>query len=307
MASPQDLSIRQLQYFAAVAEALGFRRAAERCHVSQPTLSAQIQQLESVLGVQLFERDRRRVALTRAGQALLVRARAALRALEDVLDEAKRLTDPFVGTLRVGVIPTVAPYLLPEVTPALTARYPRLTVVYREEKTSAIVAHLEAGELDAGLLALEADIGELASAVVLKDPFVAALPKGHRLAQRKRVALHELEQELVLLLDDGHCFREQALEACSRAGAREAAFRATSLATLAQMVSAGAGVTLLPELAVEAENRRGQLAIRPLSPAPARTLALVWRRSSALAGSLQEIAQTMRGATRAERARRQPS
>ncbi|MBK6516665.1 MAG: LysR family transcriptional regulator [Polyangiaceae bacterium] len=299
MPSPQDLSIRQLQYLVAVAETLGFRRAAERCHVSQPTLSAQIRELEGVLGVQLFERTRRRVAVTRAGEALVPRARAVLVALDDVLDEAKRLKDPFAGTLEIGVIPTVAPYLLPDLTPALTARYPKLSVVYREEKTADIVRHLDEGKLDAGLLALEADIGDCASALVQKDLFVVALPKGHRLTKKAKVALEDLEEERVLLLDDGHCFREQALAACSRAGVQEAAFRATSLSTLAQMVSSGAGVTLLPALAVEAENRRGQLTIRPLrAPAPSRTIALVWRRRSALGASLRELAATMKGAVR---------
>lgn len=300
MPSAHDLSIRQLQYAVAVADTLGFRKAAERCHVSQPTLSAQIRELEDVLGVQLFERDKRRVTLTRAGEIVVQRARKVLLGVDDLLNEAKRAGDPFSGTLRIGVIPTVAPYLLPEVTPAVSSKYPKLRLVFREEKTADIVRELDEGLLDAGLLALEADIGDYASAPILKDPFVVALPKGHSLAKKKKLAIDDLDDVPVLLLDDGHCFREQALAACERGGAREAAFRATSLATLAQMVSSGAGATLLPELAVEVENRRGQLDVRPLaSPAPSRTIALVWRKSSPLGGPLGELAQTMRAAFRA--------
>lgn len=299
MPSAQDLSIRQLQYVVAVADTLGFRRAAERCHVSQPTLSAQIREVEGVLGVQLFERDRRRVVVTRAGEALVRRARKVLVDVDDLLSEAKRARDPFVGTLRLGVIPTIAPYFLPEITEGVAAKYPKLRLVFREEKTSDVMREIGEAELDAGLVALEADIGECASAVVTKDPFVLALPKGHPLAKKSKIALSDLDDLSLLLLDDGHCFRDQALAACSKTGVREAAFRATSLATLSQMVSAGAGVTLLPKLAVDVENRRGQLIIRTLAPpVPSRTIALVWRKSSALGAPLTELAQTMRGVFR---------
>src|SRR5580692_99100 len=225
--SVQDLSPRQLQYVVAVAETLGFHKAAERCHVSQPTLSAQVKQLEDVLGVQLFERDRRRVLLTAAG------------------------------------------------------------------------ADLREGRLDAGLLALEADIGEWASGRIADDPFVVALPEGHRLARKKRVAASDLDNENVLLLDEGHCFRAQALSICSRAGAKESTLRATSLSTLAQMVSSGSGITLLPQIAVPVENRRGQLAIRPFtSPAPHRTIALIWRPQSPFAATFRDLADVFRTALR---------
>lgn len=302
-ATVHDLSLRQLEYVVAVADTLGFRRAAERCHVSQPTLSAQIQQLESVLGVRLFERDRRRVLVTAAGEEIVRRARRALVEVEDLLGAATRARDPFTGTFKVGVIPTVAPYLLPEITPALAARYPKLQLVFREEKTAEIVRDLDRGALDVGLLALEAELGDVASAPVRKDPFVVALPPAHPLARKKRLALADLEDERVLLLDDGHCLRAHALSLCSRVGAREAELRATSLATLVQMVSAGAGATLLPALSVEVENRRGQIAVRPLAPpAPSRTIALVWRPRSpfgdafrAIAEAIRDVAQPARG------------
>src|SRR5579863_2855782 len=174
--SAHDLSPRQLQYVVAVAETLGFHKAAERCHVSQPTLSAQVQQLENVLGVVLFERDTRRVLVTAAGEQVIARARRALREVEDLLAAAARMTEPFSGTLRIGVIPTIAPYLLPEVMPRLRATYPKLALLFREEKTADVMRHLEEGALDAGIVALEADLGACARVELAKDEFVAALP-----------------------------------------------------------------------------------------------------------------------------------
>jgi LysR family hydrogen peroxide-inducible transcriptional activator len=300
MANPGDLSLRQLEYIVAIADTLGFHRAAERCHVSQPTLSAQVQQLEGVLGVRLFERDRRGVLVTRAGEELVARARRVLLEVGDLIATATRARDPLKGAYRVGVLPTIAPYLLPEVMPALHARYPDLTLSFREEKTEEVRRELEEGKLDAGLVALEADLGDLASAPVMKDPFVVALPRGHRLARKKRVALDDLEGESVLLLDDGHCFRSQALALCGKTGAREAELRATSLATLVQMVSTGRAITLLPRLAVSVENRRGQIEVRPLTPAtPSRTIALVWRPSSPFDDAFRGIAAALRDTVRA--------
>src|SRR5579859_6209225 len=159
MASLNDLSLRQLQYVVAVADTLGFHKAAARCHVSQPTLSAQVQQLESVLGVRVFERDRRRVLLTPAGADLVARARSVLLGVDDLITVAARLREPFAGSLRIGVIPTIAPYLLPDVTPTVRATYPKLSLVFREEKTADIVRELADGNLDAGLVAGEAELG----------------------------------------------------------------------------------------------------------------------------------------------------
>ena len=293
--SIHDVSLRQLQYAVAVADELGFHKAAARCHVSQPTLSAQVKHLEEVLGVALFERDRRRVLLTAAGEAVVARARRVLVEVEDLATTAERLRDPFAGTLRIGVIPTIAPYLLPDVTPALAKKWPELRMVFREEKTADVVRDLGEGQLDGGIVALESELGELAHETIEKDPFVVALPKGHRLAKKARVELADLDDEPVLLLDEGHCFRDQALALCSRAGARETEFRATSLSTLAQMVSSGAGLTLLPSLAVPVENRRGQLEVRAFkSAAPSRTIVLVHRRSSPLAPAFRAIAAFLR-------------
>lgn len=296
--APHPFSSRQLQYAVAVAETLSFRRAAEVCGVSQPALSSQLAELESALGVQLFERDRRRVLVTAAGKELIERARRILRETDDLVEAAKRLGDPLKGTLRIGVIPTIAPYLLPEIVPILRKRFPRLLVVWIEDKTAALLERMDAGTLDAAVLALEAELGAaLEQEVIAHDPFVVAMPKGHPLADSTApIALDDLRDSDVLLLDDGHCFREQALSLCSAAGLRELSFRATSLPTLAQMVAGGAGITLLPRLAIAAENRRGALAIRRFAePVPSRTLAVVWRKSSPLGPALREVAATLRG------------
>ncbi|MCC6553869.1 MAG: LysR family transcriptional regulator [Polyangiaceae bacterium] len=294
--APHPLSLRQLQYAVAVAEARSFRRAAELCRVAQPSLSAQVAELERALGVQLFERDRRRVIPTGAGEELVARARRLLIEAEDLVEAAARLGDPLAGTLRVGVIPTISPYLLPEIVPALKARHPRLTVAWVEDRTAALRARLEAGEIDAALLALEADIGDVEREVLAADPFLLAAPREHPLARPAGpVRPAELDGAGVLLLDDGHCFRDQALPYCERVGASELGFRATSLPTLAQMVAGGAGVTLLPLLALPTENRNGVLAVRPFAePAPGRTIALVWRRRSPLDAGLRQVAAVIR-------------
>ena len=295
---PYDLSLRQLQYAVAVAAELSFRKAAARCHVSQPSLSTQIAELETALGVELFERDRRRVLVTAAGRQLVERARIVLGDMDDLIEAAQQSRDPLAGTLRIGVIPTISPYLLPRLTPRLRAAFPRLALHWVEDKTDSLVKSLDAGHLDAALVALEADIGDLDRAVIAADPFVLVAPVGHGLA-RKATGLEpaELRDASVLLLDDGHCFRDQALAICASASARELEFRATSLSTLAQMVAAGAGVTLLPSLAVPTETERAALVVRTFAaPAPRRTIALVWRKRSPLAGALQKIAAAVQAA-----------
>jgi len=296
--APHPFSLRQLQYAVAVADALSFRKAAQLCHVSQPSLSSQLAQLELALGVRLFERDRRRVLATAAGKELIERARRLLVDADDLGAAARRASDPLDGTLRLGVIPTVSPYLLPHVTPALRADFPKLTAVWIEDKTDALVRGLETGALDAAILALEAELGEVEHEVVSTDPFMLATAQDDPLGQSSAlVERAELRDADVLLLDDGHCFREQALAYCSRTKARELEFRATSLATLTQMVASGLGVTLLPALAVPTEAERAGLCVRPFAePAPARTLALVWRRRSPIALALRRVAGTLRTA-----------
>lgn len=294
---PLACSLRQLQYLVAVADFGGFRRAADACHVSQPSLSAQVAQVEHALDVQIFERDRRRVRLSPAGAPIVDHARQVLLAMRDLMDVARRHANPLGGTVRVGVIPTVCPYLLPDVTPALARDLAELTIVWREEKTEGLVRALKAGALDGAILALEGDLPGLAHEVIGLDRFVLAAAPGHPLMKSSRpAAAGTLDGARVLLLEDGHCFRDQALAVCARAGATEESFRATSLSTLVQMVGrANGGVTLLPALAVAVENRRGQLAVRPFTrPGPSRTLAIAWRKGSAVATPLKAVAASIR-------------
>ena len=288
--APHPVTLRQLQYLVAVADRSSFRGAAEACHVAQPSLSAQIAAAEDALGVKVFERDSKRVLLTPAGREVIARARAVLAEADRLADLMRALRDPLAGELRLGVIPTIGPYLLPAAAARLRSAFPRLTVYWIEDKTPTLVERLSVGDLDAAVLALEADLPELERHVIGKDRFVLAVAPDHRLAKgRGAVALESLADEPMLLLDDGHCFRTQALAACASAGVVEAGFRATSLSTLVQVAAQGHAVTLLPELAVGLENRSGALALRPLRHPPARTLALVWRPGSPLRTALQAI------------------
>jgi LysR family transcriptional regulator, hydrogen peroxide-inducible genes activator len=295
---PFDFSLRQLQYFLAVAETSSFRKAAELCRVAQPSLSAQIAALETALGVKLFERDNKRVLTTRAGALLLGRARATLIAAAELETAALQSKDPLSATLRIGVIPTISPYLLPIVTPALREALPALRIIWVEDKTTTLTKSLAAGELDAALLALEGVDGDFVRAMIAVDPFALATPYGHPLGVKKRAAApKELEDIGVLLLDDGHCFRDQALAFCGRAHANELAFRATSLSTLAQMVASGAGVTLLPKLAIASERQRAAIEIRPFGqPGPHRTIGLISRRGAALSPAIRAVAATLKAA-----------
>lgn len=299
--APYPVTLRQLQYVLAVAEARSFRRAAEACRVSQPSLSAQVAEVERALGVRLFERDRRRVLVTPAGEALLGRARRVLVEADDLVEAARRHSDPLAGTLRIGVIPTVGPYLLPRAAPALRKALPRLLVLWEEDKTAALVARISAGELDGALLAREAELGDLVHAELAVDPFVLAAPPDHPLVRGAGpLRPADLRGERVLLLDDGHCLRDQALEVCRKGRAEEMGFRATSLPTLVQMVASGAGVTLLPRVAAEMEARHANLRTRAfVRPEPGRTLVLAWRRTAAAEPALRALAAAIREATAA--------
>jgi LysR family hydrogen peroxide-inducible transcriptional activator len=294
--APHPFTLRQLQYVVAVAEELSFRRAAERCRVSQPSLSAQLAQLEGTLGVRLFERGGKPVLLTAAGREIVERAKRLLVDADDLVQASQRVGDPLRGTVRIGVIPTVSPYLLPHVTRGLRKAFPQLTIAWLEEKTEVLLRKLAEGGLEGAIVALEADVGDVERDIIASDPFVLAAHAGHPLATKKTpVASSELRGQELLLLDEGHCFRNQALEVCSVARAREGEFRATSLTTLVQMVAGGAGITLLPELAVAAEAARAGLRVRPLAaPAARRTIAMVWRKRSPLATALRQIAAVVR-------------
>lgn len=275
-------SIRQLTYAIAVSEALNFRRAADACHVSQPALSAQIQELEKKLGTRLFERDRRRVLVTEAGRRMIDRARAILTQVDELVAAAEIQTKPLTGLLRMGVIPTIAPFLLPRALPRVRELYPELRLLLVEDQTASLIRRLSQGELDLLLLALEANLGEAETLPLFRDVFLLATPVQHPLSARKSVRERDLAGEQVLLLEDGHCLRDQALSICKTAGADEVGdFRASSLNTLTQMVAHGIGVTLLPAMAFEAGETSPNLTALPFSrPQPYRTIGLAWRKTS---------------------------
>jgi len=289
-------TVRQLECLVAVAEKLHFGHAAEACYVTQPALSAQIQQLETLLGVKLFERDRRKVLPTAAGDVLARRAGAILADLHDFTEAAAAFKGPLSGTLRLGVIPTAAPYVLPRASREVKRRYPQLRLLLREGQTADLLEHLADGSLDVLLLALEAELGDVETLPLFSDPFVLAVPSDHRLAKRKKVAEKDLLDEQVLLLDDGHCLRDQALSICSRSGAFELGdFRASSLTTLAQMVAGGVGVTLLPELSIGVEGVSSGLALVPFGArGPRRTIGLAWRRSSLRQSEFRHLGEAVR-------------
>lgn len=289
-------TIRQLEYLVAVAETLHFRKAAQNCAVTQPALSAQIQGLEELLGIQLFERNRRRVLLTKAGREAVARARRVLDDCDALAEAARSASEPLAGELRMGVIPTVAPYLLPRVLPCLRENHPKLRLFLREEFTHELIDRLNSGELDCLLLALPASGGDFEHQLLFHDAFWLALPHGHALLARESVKYDDLKDQEVLLLEDGHCLRDQALAICNRGGANESMrVRATSLGTLTQMVSGGLGVTLLPELAIAVEAREGSgVELRPFAePVPQREIGLVWRRGSARAVEFRQLGEEM--------------
>lgn len=293
-----DFTLRQLQYAVAVSETLSFRGAAKLLHVSQPTLSTQLKELEQSLGVTLFERDRRGVMTTPQSGLLFEQMRLVLREALELSDAAARRKDPLAGPMTIGVIPTISPYLLPLVAPALHTSFPKLQLRWVEDKTESLVAGLSSGSLDAALLALEADLGPVDHSVVMVDPFVLCVPKGHRLASTaKPIRTADLAEGPLLLLEEGHCFRSQALEVCSTTRLQEHEFRATSLSTLVQMVASGTGITLLPSVAVAVEGSRADVVTRPLRDLEARrTIALAYRRRSAVGGALVTLAEVMRRA-----------
>lgn len=285
------MNLRDLQYLVALAETRHFGHAALRCHVSQPTLSAQLKKLEEYLGVALIERRPRRVALTPAGAAVVERARRILRDADDIRALARASQDPLGGQLKLGLIPTLGPYLLPRVAPRIAKALPKLRLMLHEYQTASLLDRVVQGELDVAILALPADTRGLVTRSLFAEAFVVAMPEHHRLAARKRLKAADLAGEKLLLLEEGHCLRDQALEVCARAGTEEQDFRATSLETLRQMVAAGLGITLLPRLASEGPfaSARG-LIVRPFSPpAPSRVIGAAWRRSTSRAAAIATV------------------
>jgi LysR family hydrogen peroxide-inducible transcriptional activator len=278
-------TLRQLQYLSLLAQHGSFSRAAEAAHVTQPTLSAGVQELERILGAPVVDRSRQGIILTAAGAEAVARARAILNQAEDLVQACQGAAQPLEGRLRLGVIPTIAPFLLPAALPRLKARYPKLRLFLREDLTARLIADLKAGLLDATLIALPYDTAGLDVAHVSHDPLLAALPADHRLARGASVAAAELDPRELILLEDGHCLRDHTLTACGlgpQKHMQEEGFAATSLGTLVQMVGSGLGVSFLPEMAVAAGlAEMARVTVRPLDPEmTAREIVVAWRAGS---------------------------
>ena len=292
------MNLRDLHYLVALAEHRHFGRAAEASFVSQPTLSTQIKKLEDELGVVLVERTPRKILLTETGRAIAQRARAVLSEVDEIKAIAQRTRDPEAGTLRLGIFPTLGPYLLPHVIPLLRERFPRLELLLTEGKTENIIHMLREGALDAGILALPLHEDSLHAEFLFEEPFVLAVPDNHPLTRHKaKLKLSDLANERLLLLEDGHCLRDQALEVCQLAGAGEkTGFRATSLETLRQMVAANVGITLLPTLATKPPMARTDNVhlIEFAGHAPSRRIAMVWRKSASMSTFLLRLSKVFR-------------
>jgi LysR family transcriptional regulator, hydrogen peroxide-inducible genes activator len=292
------MNLKDLKYLVALADTGHFGKAAERTFVSQPTLSAQLKKLEEYLGVKLVERQPKNVQLTEVGKQIVVRARRMLDEGDEIVALARSNTDPFAGKLKVALIPTIGPYLLPRVMQKIRKGLPHLGLMLYEYQTEALLKRLRDGEIDLGIMALPAIADGIESRALYEENFTVALPNNHPLAAKTSIKVQDLKGHTLLLLEDGHCLRDQALEVCSRVDVKEAEdFRATSLETLRQMVVAGLGVTLLPEMAVESPfgSQRG-LTIRQFAkPSPSRTVGAVWRKTTTRAAAIGALCGVIDG------------
>jgi LysR family hydrogen peroxide-inducible transcriptional activator len=298
------ITLRQLRYLAALARHRHFGRAAEDCAVTQPALSMQIRELERELGTELVERRPSEIVLTDTGLEVAERAERILAATRDLADFARH-RQMLSGSLRLGIIPTLAPYILPRVLPRLQQDYPSLRLEVRETQTKMLLAELSGGELDTVMLALPADGAEIETIRLFEDSFVLAVPAGDPLPARARVSIEDVDQRRLILLEEGHCLRDQALAFCATKRRDPAAgLGATSLATVMQMVANGYGVTLVPQVAVDVEVRDSRVRLlRFNEPEPARTVGLAWRRSSPRKKDFAALGDVMRAALGASQPR----
>ena len=285
-------SVKQLQYLVAVADHLHFGAAARACHVTQPALSEQLRQLEDLLGARLVERGTRRIALTDVGERIVARARAVLRGVDDLVAVAHGAREPFALPLKLGVIPTIAPYWLPRALPKIRAAFPRLQPYLREEQTPVLLELLADGKLDILLLALPVEGDSLVTRSLFAEDFLLLAPRSRKIVSLP-IRQRDLRGESLLLLEQGHCLRDQALEVCHSHGATEnQAFRASSLGTLVQMVANGLGMTLIPRMAlpVELKGQRTLRASEFAPPRPRREIGLAWRAASPRRAELEQLA-----------------
>jgi LysR family hydrogen peroxide-inducible transcriptional activator len=288
-----NITLRQLRYFEALARHGHFGRAAQACAISQPAMSIQIREMEETLGARLVEREARQIRLTRLGEELLPRARDILRAVDELGDFARIANGHLAGRLRLGVIPTIAPYLLPGIIANLSRLYPGLDIHVRETLTPKLLQELAEGRIDAAIVALPVSEPSLSEVALFRESFVLVRPEAQaHLPVPDSTALREMR---LLLLEEGHCFRDQALSFCDMSAAHpREGLDASTLSTLVQMVGAGIGVTLIPEMAVGVETRSAAVSIaRFAGTEPSRTIGMVWRRTNPLAQQLARIADVV--------------
>ena len=299
------ISLKQLRYFEAVARAGHFGRAAEQCAVTQPALSMQVQELEHFLGLQLLERGRGGVILTEGGKEIARRASQVLADVRDIVDFARQQGGTLSGPLGFGVIPSVAPYILPQLLPTIRTAFPDLDLHIRETQTQLLLRELVDGRLDLLLLALPVEHPEVETARLFEDRFLLAMPPSYQVSNRVHATPDLLEGDRLLLLEEGHCFRAQALAFCNRSGRPPRdLIEGGSLSTLVQMVGAGIGVTLIPEMALALETRSATIdAARLPAPRPTRTVGMIWRATNPLAAQFLEVARLVREAAEAARER----
>lgn len=290
------MTLQELRYIVALADTGHFGKASEACYISQPTLSTQVKKLEDFLGVVLFDRSLKHVTLTPVGREIISSARMILDEANRIRELARQTGDPMQRTVNLGVIPTLGPYYLPHVLKQLHNDYPKLRLLLREEMTPHLLSHLADGKLDAGLLALPIRDASLEIVPLFKEPFLAAVPAKHKLASATSIKIKELAKAGLLLLEEGHCLREHALEACHLDGLQNEEISATSLETLRQMVGMGLGVTLIPVLASGGTTADvTQVALRPLTaPGASRTIGLVWRKRSPLSSTMEQLAASLK-------------
>ncbi|HEY9164256.1 MAG TPA: hydrogen peroxide-inducible genes activator [Magnetovibrio sp.] len=291
-------TIRQLQYLTAIVELGHFGQAAERCNVTQSTLSAGLKELENLLGAELVERTRRSVRPTALGIDIADKARIVLDGAREISEAASAASNPLTGQIRLGVIPTIGPFVLPRVLGGLRNAYPELQLLLSEEQTAVALDMLSRGALDVALLALPYDVSTFDTLALGRDPFWVAMPKGHALAKRRIIKPEHLDRDELLLLDDGHCLRDHALGACHFAdNTSRAGFGTNSLYTMVEMVANGLGVTLLPEIALSAGlGKASAIELRPLQGgATGRELALVWRKSYRRDSDVAALGAYLRG------------
>jgi LysR family transcriptional regulator, hydrogen peroxide-inducible genes activator len=293
------MTLRELQYLVAVADTAHFGRAADACNVSQPTLSMQLKKLEGSLGVVLVERTNKRVALTEAGKRITAQARQVLAETELIKNIADALQAPLAGPLHLGIIPTLAPYMVPWAIPAIQSAFPEIAMVVHEEMTDELLNRLSTNTLDVALLALPVDHPQFETNALFDEPFLFACHRSSPLAKAKSISVGKIPIDDLLLLTDGHCFRDQALEVCSIGGGRHTTatdFTATSLETLKQLVGAGSGCTLLPRMATVSVESGGSVVLKSLTKSASRRIGLVWRASHPQAAHMSALAGVIRSA-----------